>query len=537
MTSTNITIIVGAAIIVLGGLVLIWWATGRITRSGVRGLLRFLLIPGYLIALGGGVVMTTRAQSAALSQSPSQTVSETMTLALGTLTQTLKSTGALSPKEETVLNFGTSAIVTEVNVKAGDSVHAGDVLARIDITSLEAKVRDAQLSLTQAQNSMKSLTAPASDIDIKIAENEIEAAKASLYSASQTGSSDTDIQIAKYREEIAKNQLWQAQLNRDISTASARPNQPNATANKIQSDANLASSETSVEIAQSNLESTAGQGPNEGSLGSANAQLVSAQANLDSLKAGATEIELRQAQIAIETAQLSLDQAKQALKDAVLTAPFDGVVAEVNITPGEIPSNAGAITLIDVNTYTTTLSVDEKDIAQLHVGQQVTLDVKSFSGATVVGVVTSIDPVPSSTSGLVTYKVKVTLNKAEVALRPGMTSVANVVLSQQDNVIVVPNRFITTNETTGKSTVKVETALGKYNEVAVTLGTQTDSESVITSGLTVGQKLVILTTPSTTSTNGSSFFNIPGASGGPPAGGGAPPAGNFNGGATGRTGG
>jgi len=528
----NTTILVGGAILVLGGLILVWWLTGRITRAGLRGLLRFILVPGYLIALGAGAFLTVRAQSAALPRRAA-TVSETMTVSLGTLTQTLKSTGALAPADNTVLNFSTTALITEVNVKAGDLVKAGDVLARVDTTALDARVRDAQISLQQAQNAMKALTAPASDIDIKLAENSVEAAKASLYSASQTGSSDTDIQIAKYREEIAKNQLWQAQLNRDISNASARPNQPNANANKIQSDSNLASSEISVEIAQSNLDSTAGKGPNESSLGSANAQLVSAQASLDSLKAGPTDTQVRQAQIAIDTAQLALDQAKQALKDAVLTAPFDGIVAAVNVEAGEVPAATGAITLIDVSTYTTTLSIDEKDIAQIHVGQQVTLDVKSFTGAAVTGTVTRIEPVPSSTSGLVTYRVEVTLNKAAEALRPGMTSVANVVLSNQANVIVVPNRFITTNETTGKSTVKVQTAPGTYSDVAVTLGAQTDSESVITSGVSVGQTLVILETASTENSGSGLFFNLPGTGGrlngnggsAPPAGGGAPPAG------------
>jgi HlyD family secretion protein len=214
--------------------------------------------------------------------------------------------------------------------------------------------------------------------------------------------------------------------------------------------------------------------------------LVSAQAKLDSLLAGPSDTELRQAQIAVETAQLKLDAAKQALDDAAIIAPFDGLVAAVNIEVGEMPSAGGAIALIDTSRYTTTLSIDEKDIAQLQVGQSVNLNVQAFSGTTSVGTVTQIEPAPKSSSGLVTYNVEITLNSADANLRPGMTTVANVVLSHQDNVIVVPNRFITTDEATGTSTVKVQTAPGTYTDVAVTLGAQSDTESVITGGVSVG---------------------------------------------------
>ncbi|MCA0453534.1 MAG: HlyD family efflux transporter periplasmic adaptor subunit [Chloroflexi bacterium] len=543
MNTTQLPIIVSGIIFFIAGIILIWWLTGRITRQGIRRTLRIIGLPAYVIALVVIGMITIRSQSSSLPQTEAiATVGETMTVEIGTLTQSLNATGSLAVAENTVLNFKTSAPVTELNVQVGDQVQAGDVLARVDTTALDAQVRDAELSLTQAQNALKALTAEPSDLDIKVAEASIEAAQASLSSASLTGSTDNDIQIAAYREEIAKNQLWQAQLNRDMSSQRSNPNAMNAYSNQVQSDASLAQSQLSVDQAAVNYETTASNGADASSLASGNAQLISAQAQLDSLLAGPSDTELRQAEIAVETAQLNLDAVKQAVEDAVLTAPFDGVVAEVNIAEGEMPAATGAIMLLDISHFSTTLSVDEKDIAQLKVGQTANLTIKALENVTIPATVTRIEPIPTTSSGLVTYNIEVTLNSTDTNLRPGMTTIASVILNQFNNVLVVPNRFITTDPVTNQTTVKVQSALNTYTDIPVTIGTATDSESVITSGVSVGQTLVILVDTSS-SGNAGGFGLFPGgggfAGGGgggfPAGGGGAPPGGgNFAGGGGGR---
>jgi HlyD family secretion protein len=524
----SLPIVLSVGILLIAGVILLWWLTGRIGRKGIRRFIRIIVLPAYAIALVVIGMITMRSQLSSLPQTQAiASVTETMTVKMGTLTQSLNATGAIAAADNTVLNFKISAPVTEVLVKVGDQVQAGDILAHADTTALDTQVRDAQISLIQAQNSLNELTAKPRDIDIKIAQADIEAANASLSAASETGSSDNDVQIAKYKEEIAKNQLWQAQLNRDIK--GSNPFALNAYSNQIQSDSSLAQSQTSVDIAGANYDSTASNGPNQSSLGSANAQLVSAQASLDSLLAGPTDKEVRQAQIEVETAQITLDAAKQAVEDATLKAPFSGIVAEVDIVPGEIPPETGAITLLDTSHFTTTLSVDEKDISQLKVGQTVNLNVKAFDGGTTPANVTRIEPAPTSSSGLVTYNVEVTLNTVDPKLRPGMTTIANVVLGQQDNVIVVPNRFITTDSATQKTTVKVQMAPNVYTDIPVTIGAHSDSESVITSGVSVGQTLVVLAA-STSTTGGFGLFPGGGGGGAPPGGGGGAPPGGGGGG-------
>ncbi len=529
--------IASGVVIALSGSILIWWLSGRLKSGGLRKLIRFVGVPLLVIGTGAaGYVMARSSSELVPTTTPILVASEIFNVQNGTLTQTLNSTGALAVAQTKTLNFSASAPVTKILVAVGDTVKAGDILAEMDTTDINAQIRDAQLNLESAQTSLDALQAPASDLDVKSAKLSIQAAQASLSAASQTGSSDTDVQIAQIQEEMAKNSLWQAQLNRDINSSNARPNQSNAYANQVATDASLASAEMNVQAQAASTDATINDGADASQLSSANAQLMSAQASLNTLLDGSTDTQIRQAEINVETAQITLDAALKSKSDAQIVAPFTGVIASVDLAVGEIPGTSSGITLIDTSHYTITLSVDEKDIPQLAVRQQVNVSVQALDNTQISGTVTHIDLTPSSTSNLVAYSVEVSLDATDKAVRPGMTAVANVILKQVANVIVVPNRFITTDTVTSLTTVKVETSAGVYTDVAVKLGDTTDTESVVTSGLKVGQTLVILSSGSSESTTtqssnlgllgGLTGGGGPGA-GGPPSGGGggAPPSG------------
>ena len=504
------------------------------------------MIPLFVIGIAVlAFVMNRTAFAAVPTSTPIVVPSETMTVKNGTLNVTLNSTGALGAVDERTLTFDTSALVTDVKVAVGDHVKAGDVLATADTSAIDSQIQSAQISLDDAQNALDTLKAPPTDLDVEIQKLKVQAAQAQLSSASLSGPSADDIEIARLNVEKAKNSLWQAQVNRDTSVANAanRPQQQNAYSNSVEQAAQLEQSASSITTAQNTYQSTANEGPDASALASGNASLVSAQAGLATLLAGPKDSDVRLAEIKVQTAQLSLDAAKKNLDKAIITAPFDGVVASVDFVKGTLPGT-GSISLLNTNSYTITLSVDEKDITNVKVGQPVSLKVQALENATVTGTVTEVEPVPvtSSSSQLVTYDVKVTLDPSNQVLRPGMSAIATVTLNSLQNIIVVPNRFITVDAKTQKATVKVEIAPNTYKDVPVTLGTRTDSDSEIVSGLNLGDTLVILPSAATTTGGRTGFGLFPGAGGGPGGGGFAGGGGGFagggnRGGGTGRAGG
>ncbi|HYO87557.1 MAG TPA: efflux RND transporter periplasmic adaptor subunit, partial [Candidatus Limnocylindrales bacterium] len=354
-----------------------------------------------------------------------------------------------------------------------------------------------QLSVAQQQSSLNSLLAPVTEIELEQAQLSVESAQASLYSASSSGTtSESDVEIAHLQAELAANSLWQAQMNRDeqLEQAAARTGGEVSYSTELQANSSVNSAERSLTISELQYEDTAdGDSGSYSQIASGQATLASAEADLADLQAGATEASMRLAEINLEQAQLNLESAERSLADYALVAPFSGLIAEQSLTVGMLPST-GSITLIDTSTFTLDVSIAEADVASVALGQKVTLSVQALPDAELTGTITHIDLIPgASTSGLVTYGATITLDPApEVALRPGMSATASIILEQLDDVLLLPTRFLRTNEQTGATTVMVRAADGTITEVTVTVGARGASETEIASGLIAGQTVVLV---------------------------------------------
>ena len=80
----------------------------------------------------------------------------TVPVTTGTIQQTVTSSGTIEPASQADLNFAVSGVVTGVNVKAGQTVTAGQVLATVDTTALNEQLNAAEAQLTAAQDKLAS---------------------------------------------------------------------------------------------------------------------------------------------------------------------------------------------------------------------------------------------------------------------------------------------------------------------------------------------------------------------------------------------
>ena len=501
-----------------------------VRAAAVAGLIAVLGLSGMIVAQSQSQTLSAAATDSAV------TVAESAVVSVGTLTTTLDTVGNLEPIQQTTLTFGAAAPVASVYVEPGSRVTAGSVLATLDTTDGEARVRQSQLALAQQQASLNDLLSPATDLEVEAAELRIDAAQASLYSASSAGqASDTDIEIARLQAELAANSLWQAQLSRDqqMEQQAARSGGEVSYSTELSLNSQVNSAENNLTLSQLSYEDTAdGSTSNYSQIVSGQASLASAEDSLDELLAGATASNQRLAEISVEQAQLDLETAQQALESYAIVAPFDGVVADSSLVAGVLPG-ASTITLIDPSTYTIDVSIAEADIGSVSIGQPVTVTVQALPDAELTGTVTHLDVIPTTSSnGVVTYTATITLDPApDVALRPGMSAVASIILEQHENVVLVPNRFLTTSEATGETSVMVETAPGVYTETAVTLGAKGASESEVVSGLDIGQTIVLIVDESEAATGqgglGFGMMGMGAMGGGQPPEGFSPPSGGM----------
>jgi multidrug efflux pump subunit AcrA (membrane-fusion protein) len=122
----------------------------------------------------------------------------TVPVTTGTIQQTVTSSGTLEPANQATLNFAVSGTVTNVDVKAGQTVTVGQVLATIDTTALTEDVNAAQAQLTAASDRL------ASDEASAAATSQIDSDQASITSAeSSLSTAQTNLNDASLTSTIA----------------------------------------------------------------------------------------------------------------------------------------------------------------------------------------------------------------------------------------------------------------------------------------------------------------------------------------------
>ncbi len=450
--------------------------------------LKVVIVAGALLIIAAAVFRQFGVRSA--SAAPTTSIPrDTTTVDRGDVALTITTTGNIQAIQNVDLAFAASGTVAAVNIKAGDYVLKGQTIAALDDQSALDAIAAAQEKVNDQQLALEKLTAKPRQVDIDVAQANVNLAQATL-NESQIGPTDSlQIQIAQLNVQLAQNQLWQAQLARDISNQRATKTKP---LNSTAVDANnksINSATTNVTIAQDQLNATRSQGANVGSIDAAKTQLLSAQQQLQTLLTGPDPKDVQQAQDNLAAAQEALASANQALNDTKLMAPFDGLVAQINLSAGQASAQSSsttpAVVLLDVSKFYVDVPVAELDIAKIKLNQVVSLRFDALPGAALNGTVSQIATTPN-TGTPVTYTVRIVFSPAGQPLLSTMSTTANIVTSSATNVIRLPNRFIRQDSTTNQTYANVRKADGTFQNVPIQLGAANDSYTEVTSGLNVG---------------------------------------------------
>jgi macrolide-specific efflux system membrane fusion protein len=265
-------------------------------------------------------------------------------------------------------------------------------------------------------------------------------------------------------------------------------------------------------------------------LSSANIELTIAQEALD---AATTTDATRQATMTLNKARTAVSDAKNtrtelanAVRLATLTSPIDGIVTTVGITAG-LQAPSGDAIVIDATSFQVTADVVESDLKAMAVGQAATISIGAVD-ATVQGKVTAIAPTTtgSTTGGVVSYPVTVSLESPPTTVRAGMTADVTITIDSVTNVLTVPAAAL--RGTAGAYTVLTLDATGTPVAQPVQVGLVTNTTAEIKGGLTAGQQVVtgVNTAQTTTTTTTGGAGGLGGGLGVPGGGGGRPRTGN-----------
>ena len=203
-----------------------------------------------------------------------------------------------------------------------------------------------------------------------------------------------------------------------------------------------------------------------------------------------TEAQVKQAEAAVNAADLEL-------KYTVIRSPVEGIVVARNIEVGQTVASSFAtpnlfLIALDLTKMQVDTNVSESDIGGMSEGKEAVFTVDAYPGISFAGIVKQVRLAPISVQNVVTYNVVVSVDNADLRLKPGMTANVSIVVAQKDQVLKVPNaalRFVppkgegTPREVGGRSskgdTARPVTPDGRTRMVMRTVWKQTEHGDLV----------------------------------------------------------
>lgn len=152
--------------------------------------------------------------------------------------------------------------------------------------------------------------------------------------------------------------------------------------------------------------------------------------------------ESAKAEVAVAEAELKLNETN--LSKARIVSPIDGVVLSRNVDPGQtvaVTFQAPVLFSIaeDLTQMEAQVDVDEADVGKVRVGQTATFTVDAYPERRFPAKIRELYFASAVVQGVVTYKALLTVDNSDLALRPGMTATAQILVQEVKDAVLVPN--------------------------------------------------------------------------------------------------
>lgn len=198
-----------------------------------------------------------------------------------------------------------------------------------------------------------------------------------------------------------------------------------------------------------------------------------------------SDVDLTKAQLAVSQARV--EAARAQLDKATLVAPFSGVIGLREVSVGEVVSPGQAlVNLVRLDPMAVDFSLPEGQLAQVAVGQKLSLSVDAFPGEEFAGEVSAIEPVIDVDSR--SARVRARVGNSEDKLRPGLF--ARVSLDVGDagaTALLIPEQALMQE---GETRFVYVVRDGKAARVVVKTGQRVPGRIAITQGLKDGDQVI-----------------------------------------------
>ena len=454
-----------------------------------------------LLTAAAGLILFLALITAAVRQNKASAVKaqsqrvNTATVIRQNITSTLSSSGTISPKDTYSITSMSEGEVVQADFEEGDRVEAGQILYRIDASSMESKLSSASNSLERAQSSYDTAVSDYNEAVGKYSGNTYKATKSGYIKQLYIEAGDkvaSNTQIADiYNDQIMKIKV--PFLNMEaaaiapgspaVLTLSDTLEQLDGTVLSVSSmDEALTGGRlvryVTIQVANpggltADMTATAAVGDfvssgdgtfsatvdtvlaadlssnveveallvNEGDFVSVGSPIFSMKASTAEKLIKTYKDSMDNAQASLEQAQSSLDSTQDTYDDYTITAPISGTVIKKSYKVGDKVQNgssASALAVIyDMSSVTFQMNIDELDISNVKTGQTVEVTADAFENEKFSGKITNISLEGTSSNGVTYYPVTVTLDEVG-GLLPGMNVDGVIIVDSVENALAVP---------------------------------------------------------------------------------------------------
>lgn len=316
-----------------------------------------------------------------------------------TFVDTVPAPGTLRAWERRDVRALTAGTVTWT-AELGQRVEAGDTVARLDPLPLERAEHDATLAVERAQ---RQAAAARRDRD------EAERAQRSALTQAQTRLGDAERALGERRDH-------EALVARLVALGS-------------ETEANLRSARDELDAAERERRDAA-------------AALADASVNADARRARAAQ-DVVDAEATLAQALVTQQRARDDLAAATLRAPIAGVIDAVDVAVGGIVAASGAVIgVASDDRLALVAQIDETEIIRVTPGLEATVTPTAMPDAHVDARVIAVAPTARVVQNIPVFDVTLEVANPTLALRPGMTAEASIVLREVDGAVTVPARSV-----------------------------------------------------------------------------------------------
>jgi len=355
---------------------------------------------------------------------------------------------------ETDLGAKVGGRVASVNVREGDTVRAGQIVAQLDDEELQAQLAAAQARVAAAQEQVSQAQIQIEVVDSQLQEarlawqqSEGDAAGRVSQSAAAVAAAEAQLAEAQAREQEARSSLRLARTDRDrfatlVSEGAVSQQQFDQVQTQFESAQDtLAAREAAVVAAQQQVNAARGA-LTQAQSSEFNPDIRSAQVERLQKQRSQAQAQLAATQAELQRSRSAQQEVQARLNDLDITSPIDGVVLTRTVEPGEVIAS-GAIVLTVVNLGDVYLRgyLPEGEIGNIRVGQPANVFLDSAPETPLAATVSSVDTEASFTPENIYFQedrvkqvfgLRLSIDNPDGFAKPGMPADGEILLDAEN---------------------------------------------------------------------------------------------------------